>query len=388
MQTCPTQHLVDVPSDLGLHPTCRYGDVEDVLEDLLAGSVLSRASVSTTMLADTAHASNGELVAGTLQSQGPELAEQESFAAWQATAGPHELAPAPAQSSTTAGLQGQHAGAQLDDWKPAALTGMLSSAEPPDPAQHPEICAGTLAEERSHPAPAARPPGRLRPTLSAYESRSAPSGVEPTRLQATLSAITQQLSALEESLQPAAPPARPRMSQIIPATQQLQALPQAPASSTPEDGKLGDSVDPAAGQHRRANPRRGSEVGLPSQAGSQEDSRTPFVEAGSDAVGDWQLQEQALDADLQQTAPVPASQGSAGGQAMELHQENGLLQPQPPRAGPEQGSAARGPFQRQHFRGGSLRGSMPALGSWRRPQGTAPDEHQPEVTKCLENGKL
>ena len=363
--------------------------MENVLDDLLGDMDLPRASVSTIMLADAAHASNRELAAGTMQSQGPEGAEQGSSAAWQATAGPHKLAPAPAQSSPTAGPPGQqHAGAQPDDLKPAMLTGMLSSTQPPDCAQHPELCAGALAEERSHPAPAARPRGRLRLTLSAYESRSAPSGVEPTRLQATLAAITQQLSALEESLQSAAPPARPCMSQIFPATQQQQALPQAPASSTPEDGKLGDSVDPTAGQHRRANPRRGSEVGLPSQAGTQADSRTPLVEAGSDVVGDRQLQEQARDTDLQQTAPVSACHGTAGGQAMELHQENGSLWPQPPRAGPEQGGAAKGRFHRQCFRGSSLRGSMPALGSWRRPQGVALDEHQPEVRECQETEEL
>ena len=112
-----------------------------------------------------------------------------------------------------------------------------------------------------------------------------------------------------------------------------------------------------------ASPRRGSQTWLPSQAGmplAQADSRTPTVEADSNAVGDWQLQEQALDADLQQTAPVPAGHGSVGDQALGLHQGSGLLQPQLPRVGPEQGSAARGPFQRQRVRGGSLRGSMPA----------------------------
>ena len=108
------------------------------------------------------------------------------------------------------------------------------------------------------------------------------------------------------------------------------------------------------------------------------------MKAGSDAVGGRQLQEQAPNADLQQTAPVPASHGSVGSQASELHQGSGLLQPQPPRVGLEQGAAARGPFQRQRFRGGSLRGSMPALGSRRRPQGTALDEHQPDVTECPE----
>ena len=291
----------------------------------------------------------------------------------------------PRRAASQEGPAGQqHAGAQSDIQEAAMLTGRLGGAQPLGVAQHPELCASTIAEEHSHPAAAAWPQGRLRPTLSAYESRSVPPGAEPTRLQATLSAITQQLSALEESLQPAAPPPRARMSQIFPAAQRQQEVPQAPASSTPEDGRLGGSEAPAAGQHRKASSCRVSRSGLSSQAGmplAQADGRTPVVGAGSDAAGDGQLQEQALDADLQQTPPVPASHGSAGSQALE-HQ--GLLQPQPPRVRPEQGGAGRGPLQRQRFRGGSLCGSMPALSSWRWPQRTGFDEHQPEVTECPE----
>ena len=357
--------------------------MEDVLHDLLANSDLPPASASISMLADAAQASNEGAAAGQLQSQAPEFAEQGSSAAWQATAGRRELAPARAGSSTTGGPAGQqHAGAQLDVQKAATLTDKLGGAQPLGVAQHPELNASTSAEKRSHPAAAAWPRGRLRPTLSALESCSAASGAEPTRLQATLSAITQQLSALEESLQPAAPPSRPRMSQLFPATQRQQAVPQAPASSTWGDGRLGNSEITAAGQHCGANPRRDSGTGLPTQLLTRADSRTPVKEAGSDAVGGWQLQEQALGANLQQTAPVAAHRESASSHASGLHQQNGLFWPQPPRAGPEQGSAARGPFQRQRFRDGSLRGSMPALGSWRQPQGIAHDEDPPEVGTC------
>ena len=362
--------------------------MEDVLNDLLAESDLPRVSASTSMLADNAHASNEEPAAGLLQGQAPGLAKQGSAAAWQATAGQHEVTPALTRSSTTGGPAGQqHAGAQPDVQKPNTLAGRLDSAQPLGVAQHPELCASTIAEEHSHPTAAARPQGGLRPTLSAYEPCSAPPCAEPNRLQTTLSAITRQLSALEESLQPAAPPPRARMSQIFPAAKRQQAVPQAHASSTPDDDRLGDTKITAAGQHRMASPRRGSQTWLPSPTGmplAQADSRTPFVEADSNAVGDWQLQEQALDADPQQTAPVPASHGSAGSQALGLHQGSGLLQPRPPRVGPEQHSAARGPFQRQRFRGGSLRGSMPALCSRQQPQGTAVNEHQPDLTECSE----
>ena len=345
--------------------------MEDVLEDLLADSDVPTASAGVNMLADAAQASNEEPAAGQLQSQAPGLAGQGSFTACQATAGQCELVAAPAWSSTTGGPAGQqHAGAQPDLDKAVMLADQLGRAQPPGSAQHSELCASTFAEERCHPAAAAWP------------------GAEPTRLQATLSAITQQLSALEESLQPAAPPARPRMSQIFPATQRQQTVPQAPASGTPEDGRPGNT---AAGQHSRANPCWDDEMGLPPQAGNcltQADNVAPVVEAGSDAVGDWQLQEQALDPDLEQTAPVPANHSSAGSQALERHQENGLLWPQPPRVGPEQGGVARGPFQRQRFRDGSLRGSMPALGSWRQPQAIALDEHQLEVTECPETRRM
>ena len=206
------------------------------------------------------------------------------------------MTPAPMRSSTTGGLTGQqHAGAQPDIQTPNTLTGRLDSAQPLGLAQHPELCASTIAKEHSHPTAAARPQGRLRPTMSAHEPRSAPLGAEPTRLQTTLSAITQQLSALEESLQPAAQPPRARMSQIFPAAKRQQAVPQAHVSSTPGDSRLGDSGITAAGQRRTASPRRGSQTWLPSQAGmplAQADSRTPVMDADSNAEGDWQLQEQ------------------------------------------------------------------------------------------------
>ena len=190
--------------------------MEDVLDDLLADSDLPRVSASTNMPPDDTLACNKEPAAGLLQGQAPGLAKQESSAAWQATAGQHEMTPAPTRSSTTGGPKGQQHAQRLVHGQTSRHPTRLQAAS----IVHSHwvlhsIQSSVLAPLQRSTAALQLPPGRkagCAPRCRPMNPAVLTLGAEPTRLQTTLSAITQQLSALEESLQPAAQPPRARMS--------------------------------------------------------------------------------------------------------------------------------------------------------------------------------